>query len=335
MTAPAPTMSSCPTAAPVALERVEDCDLCGGKQFRKRKAWKDLLLFGPDTWQLVSCEQCSLHFIHPRPTRAAIGAFYPNDYPAHTAAPTVPKAWHRSVSSQRCASPGLWRRALLHIRQDLSWYRFPAWQGEGRVVDIGCGSGGRYLDVLKGLGWTTFGVEPSPHAVDAANAKGHTAVVGSAEQQHFPDESMDLVTMWHVLEHTHSPRQALEACFRMLRPGGQLSLCVPNYASAQAAAFGPFWWSCDAPRHLYQFTRRTIRQYLEQTGFRVLRIRSRSGATSWQRAFRHLVNRVFGTRYTRDSPLAVTLADPLVAVFSAVRFFGVGAELRVIAERPR
>ncbi|MBL0220813.1 MAG: class I SAM-dependent methyltransferase [Myxococcales bacterium] len=317
-----------------AIERVEACELCGGRSFRPRRVWKDLLLFGPQTWRLVSCEDCSLHFISPRPTRSAIGAFYPDDYPAHLAAPTTPKAWQRAVSSQASARRGLLWRTWIHFRQDLSWYRFPRWHGEGHVLDVGCGSGGRYLDVLRGLGWSTYGVEPSAQAVAAASANGHQAVVGTAEQQHFPNESMDVVTMWHVLEHTHSPSQALDACFRTLRPGGRLSLCVPNYASLQAAMFGRFWWSCDAPRHLFQFTRPTIRRFLEQAGFRVLSITTRTGATSWQRAFRHMLNGLLGTHWSRDSSVAITLSDPLVAVLSAFRFFGVGAELRVIAERP-
>jgi predicted SAM-dependent methyltransferase len=298
---------------PCALEQVAACDLCGGKSFRTRKEWKDILLFGPETWRLVECEGCKLSFISPRPTRSAIGGFYPNDYPAHFAAATQPKPWHRAQSSQSDEQLGLLWRTYIHV---------------------GCGSGGRYLDVLKGLGWSTHGVEPSAEAVAGAVAKGHTAVVGSAEEQHFDDASMDVVTMWHVLEHTHSPTQALESCFKTLRPGGQLSLCVPNWGSMQAAVFGRYWWSCDAPRHLFQFTKKTLRPYLERAGFRILHVTTRTGATSWQRAFRHMANGVLGTKWARDSSVLVSMGDPLVAFLSAFRFFGVGAELRVIAERP-
>ncbi|MBL9013646.1 MAG: class I SAM-dependent methyltransferase [Myxococcales bacterium] len=321
-------------SAGVALERLEACDLCGDRSFQPRKEWKDLLLFGPERWRLVECETCRLNFINPRPTRSAIPTFYPDDYPAHVAPATQPKSWHRVASAKDAPAPGLWNRLRLHFRQDISWYRFPRWHGDGRVLDIGCGSGGRYLDVLKGLGWTTYGVEPSQQAVTHATAKGHHAVVGSAEEQHFDDESMDVVTMWHVLEHTHSPRKALESCFRTLRPGGQLSLCVPNWNSSQAAIFGRYWWSCDAPRHLFQFTKQTLTRYLEDAGFRIRMIRTRTGATSWQRAYRGIANDLLGTRWQKDSKFLITVSDGLVAVLSAVRFFGVGAELRVIAERP-
>jgi ubiquinone/menaquinone biosynthesis C-methylase UbiE len=320
-------------ASSTELETVEACDLCGGRTFRPKRVWRDPLLFGPERWQLVECETCSLCFINPRPTPRAIGAFYPQDYGAHTARPSTPKRWHRRVSSRDAAPLAAWERPLLHVRQSVSWYRFPAWRGEGHVLDIGCGSGGRYLDVLKGLGWTTYGMDPSEHAIAAAVAKGHEAVVGIAEDQRFPDASMDVVTMWHVLEHTHAPSQALRAVHRTLKPGGLLSLCVPNWASLQAALFGRFWWSCDAPRHLYQFTPRTLRRYLEDAGFRIASMTTRSGATSYQRAGRHLANAALGTRWSRDSSVAITLADPYVAFMSLFRFFGVGAEVRVLAEK--
>ncbi len=316
------------------LEQVEACDLCGQRVFEPRRLWSDPLLFGPEKWRLVACKECGLHFINPRPNRDAIGGFYPQDYPAHTAKPNPPSGWHRAVSGRDAKEIPLWSRPYLHIRQNMSWYRFPRWHGEGRVLDVGCGSGGRYLDILQGLGWQTHGVEPSPHAVASATAKGHKAVVGNAEDPHFPAESMDVVTMWHVLEHTHSPRRALSTCFNTLRPGGLLSLCIPNYNSLQAAVFGRYWWSCDAPRHLFQFTRSTIRRYLAEAGFRVVSMTTRTAATSWQRAFRHMLNAALGTRWTRDSGLLVTLADPLVAALSLVKFFGVGAELRIVAERP-
>jgi len=318
----------------VALETVDRCDLCGGTAFRLRHQWKDQLLFGPERWRVVQCERCSLCFVNPRPARDEIGRFYPQDYSAHVASPARVKRWHRRVSARDARGLRWWERPLIQIRQDVSWYRMPRWHGDGRVLDVGCGSGGRYLGVLKELGWKTHGIEPSEHAVRAAIANGHDAVVGTAEERRFDAGSMDLVTIWHVLEHTHSPRAALRACFETLRPGGVLSLCVPNYHSLQAAMFGRFWWSCDAPRHLFQFTRRTLRQYLEEVGFRLVDVTTRTGSTSWQRAAHHLINAAFGTRWVDDSKWAVELGEPLVRLFSLVRFFGIGAELRVIAERP-
>ena len=321
-----------PTAQPI--ERVDRCDLCGGRDFEPQRVWRDQLMFGPERWTLVRCRRCTLCFLDPRPTRAVIGAFYPDDYPAHEAPPKPPAPWQRRVSARDANAPRWWERPYLQIRQDVSWYRFPRWRGDGNVLDIGCGSGGRYLDALRALGWTTHGIEPNPRAVVAARTRGHRVVVGFAEDALFADRSMDVVTIWHVLEHTHSPRAALASAFRMLRPGGELSLCVPNWHSAQARMFGRFWWSCDAPRHLYQFTRSTLRRYLVEAGFRRVRMTTRTGPTSYQRAARHLANAVLGTQWTHDSPRLVNLLEPLCVLGSLVRYVGVGAELRVTAERP-
>jgi SAM-dependent methyltransferase len=318
----------------VALEEVERCDLCGGQRFTRRRRWTDQLLFGTQRWNLVECDACALHFLDPRPTRAAIGAFYPADYPAHTDAPVPPKRWHRRVAAQGAPPLRWWERPWLQMRQDVSWYRIPRWHGEGRVLDVGCGNGGRYLDILRGLGWATHGVDPSPAAVACVRAKGHDALVGTAEEPGYPAASMDIVTLWHCLEHTHSPRRALESAFRTLRPGGLLSLGVPNYRSLQAAVFRGCWSGCEVPRHLFQFSARTLRRYLDETGFRVLSVTTRTGATSWPRAFRHLINSVFGTRWARDPKWAVELFEPLAHALSLVRYFGVGAELRVMAVRP-
>jgi 2-polyprenyl-3-methyl-5-hydroxy-6-metoxy-1,4-benzoquinol methylase len=326
-----PVAVAVPTEA--AIETVAACDLCGHAGFRHERTWNDPLLFGPETWNLVRCESCSLHFINPRPTPGDIGRFYPTDYGAFTAKPSEPKAWHRRISAKDAAPLSTLESVWMHVRQSVSWYRFPAWHGEGHVLDIGCGSGGRYLDILKGLGWTTHGMDPAPNAIEAAKAKGHDAVVGIAEDTHFGDSTMDVVTMWHVLEHTHSPTQALASCHRMLRPGGQLSLCVPNWGSLQAKVYGRWWWSCDAPRHLYQFTRPTLRRFVEQAGFEITMMTTRTGATSYQRAFRHLLNSMLGTKWQKDSSLAVTLADPWVAFASLFRFLGVGSEIRLVATK--
>jgi ubiquinone/menaquinone biosynthesis C-methylase UbiE len=315
------------------LENIEACDLCGGRAFTQRRIWTDPVLRGLEQWHLVRCDGCSLHFINPRPTRDTIGNFYPSDYAAHTAKPSSPSWWHRKVSSREAPAPGLWSRSWMQVRQSVSWYQFPHWRGEGRVLDIGCGSGGRYLDILHALGWKTFGMDPSAAAVEAARAKGHEAVQGIAEQQYFDDDSMDVVTMWHVLEQTHSPTQALASARRVLRPDGQLSLCVPNWGSLHAKAFGQCWQSCEPPRHLYQFTKATLRRYLEQAGFRIVRLTTRTGATSWPRAMRLACNALFGTKWEREPQALVAAFDPYVAFLAMFRFFGIGAELRVIAEK--
>ena len=43
-----------------------------------------------------------------------------------------------------------------------------------------------------------------------------------------PDESLDFIDACHVIEHTNNPIEAINSCYRALKPGGSLVLIVPD-----------------------------------------------------------------------------------------------------------
>lgn len=315
------------------LEAVPRCDLCGGTRQRKAAVYREYLLFTGERFQLVDCEDCGLGFLSPRPTAGDIQRYYPDDYRAHQEEARPLRRWQRAVGAPDAGRPGPLRRLLLHVHQSVHWYLIPRFEGGGRVLDIGCGSG-KLLDTLRQLGWQTSGVDPSPAAVARARTRGHEVAVARAEDFRVAPRSCDLVYLWHALEHTHRPSAVLARARAALRPGGRLHLAVPNRRSFHAWLFGSCWWSTDAPRHLYQFDRRTLRRYLEEAGFVDIRITTRTGAASWVRGVRHSINRLFGTRFARDPGWLLTLGEVPVVLSSLFRFFGVGSELRVTARAP-
>jgi 2-polyprenyl-3-methyl-5-hydroxy-6-metoxy-1,4-benzoquinol methylase len=315
------------------MEEVAACDLCGGTAFKPRARFPEYLLFTGDVFTLVTCAGCELSFVNPRPTREAVGRFYGDDYFAHRGdQPTPVAAWQRQLATRSPAELGWLRRFWLRIRQDVAWYGIPRERGDRRILDLGCGSG-KLLDIMRGMGWQTYGADVSTSAIERARAKGHQGVIGGAEDRHFAGETFDVVYMWHALEHCHAPAKALANVHDSLRPGGQFMLCVPNFNSAQSKIFGKYWWSSDAPRHLFQFTRKTVRRYLTQAGFKNIVITTRTGPTSWVRAFRHTINGWFGTRLQTDPDWLVDVFTSWVVAGSLVRYYGVGCELRVTCER--
>ena len=315
------------------FEWLERCDLCGATEFTPRKVYPQYLLFTGEQFRLVRCTGCSLSFLNPRPGPGVIGEYYPPDYGAHMNVPRPLQRWQELAGGKDAPPPGLLRRLRLHVRQSVSWYFIPPFERGGRFIDIGCGSG-KLLDTMKKLGWETYGVEFAASAVERACAKGHRVEVGTAEALAHPEGTFDAAYMWHVLEHTHSPRLALANAYRYLKPGGRFYLCVPNFRSVHAAMFGRYWWSTDAPRHLFQFEAKTIRDYLARTGFEDVQITTRTGASSWLRGFRHTLNGWFGTRMTRDPDWLLAAFDVPVTLSSLVRFFGAGSELRVACRKP-
>jgi SAM-dependent methyltransferase len=137
-----------------------------------------------------------------------------------------------------------------------------------KVLDLGCGAG-RFLVTLP----DAIGVEIAEQAVDRARANVPGADVRLLE----PDGSLplghgeiDLVWCSEVLEHIADVAHALLEIRRVLKPDGRVLITVPYHGRLQAAAialtrferhFDPLG------QHVRFFTRRSLRDALEHSGF--------------------------------------------------------------------
>jgi SAM-dependent methyltransferase len=140
---------------------------------------------------------------------------------------------------------------------------------------------------------------------------GVRAVVGTLPHPDLEPRSIDVVTMWHSLEHVHQPLDALRAARRLLAPGGRLIMAVPNIDSTAFRWFGPAWFGLDLPRHLAHFTPTTLRLMLDKAGFRMTAIRP-VRHSDWLRSSAHLANRL-GRRSLRQRLLMNKHVAKLVA----------------------
>jgi SAM-dependent methyltransferase len=140
----------------------------------------------------------------------------------------------------------------------------------GRVLDVGCAAG-FFLQVMAEHGWDVHGIEPSdairPEA--AARLGAHRIHGGFLKGSPFEPESFDLITLWDVLEHIPDPLAALRRIHALLRPEGTLILETQNVRSVTASVLGRRWHHYKLAEHLFHFHPGTIRQALEETGFRV------------------------------------------------------------------
>jgi SAM-dependent methyltransferase len=148
-----------------------------------------------------------------------------------------------------------------------SRYRgFPRYHPRGRIVDVGCGAGD-FLVLMRSSGLDGYGVEINARAVTQARAKGLSVGAGTLEGQQFEEEFFDAIRFSHVLEHIATPRATLLEAHRILKPGGELIILVPNLDSLLFSTFRQNWFHLDLPRHLFHFTPATISRLLKQCGF--------------------------------------------------------------------
>jgi 2-polyprenyl-3-methyl-5-hydroxy-6-metoxy-1,4-benzoquinol methylase len=138
------------------------------------------------------------------------------------------------------------------------------------MLDVGCGAGDLLLAMQK-LGWDVHGVDLSPLAVGAASKRvgPSRATVGTLETLDHSVNEFDLVTMIHSLEHVPNPRATLQEAHRRLAVNGVLKVAVPDVSGFEARLFGRYWLGLDVPRHLCDFSMRTLAKLLHESGFTV------------------------------------------------------------------
>jgi 2-polyprenyl-3-methyl-5-hydroxy-6-metoxy-1,4-benzoquinol methylase len=151
------------------------------------------------------------------------------------------------------------------------------------VLDVGCGRG--VLDEeIAARGNRVVGIDNIPPS-QVSKALDRYIVTDLQKDGLDPDSEQlagrqfDKILLLDVIEHLPDPAAILRACQKLLRPGGQLIVSVPNVANISVRLMlllGRFDYMERGildRTHLRFFTRRTIRSLLQAEGFSVVRHR--------------------------------------------------------------
>ncbi len=193
------------------------------------------------------------HFLgtFPKPDISELPEFYKSeDYISHTdSRKTFLDKTYQEVKS-------------FMLRKKIGWIEKEV-KGKGKILDIGAGTGD-FLLTAQNKGWDVFGQEPNPDARALAAAKGISLVDETAD---LPDHSFDVITLWHVLEHVPNLDKQVRELDRLLKNDGLLVIAVPNFNSHDAKIYQEHWAAYDVPRHLYHFSRRSIKKIFSEFSF--------------------------------------------------------------------
>ncbi len=138
--------------------------------------------------------------------------------------------------------------------------------GNKTLLDVGAGTGD-FLVAAKKRGWKITGIEPNRTARERAEKK-NVALLAAIDS--LQNEKYQAITLWHVLEHLPDLESQITGLLSHLESDGVLVVAVPNYKSFDAVYYKKYWAGYDVPRHLWHFSKTSIKKLFGNHGMKVI-----------------------------------------------------------------
>ena len=198
-----------------------------------------------EEFQLLHNRELEILETYPQPSLNALPEYYKSeDYISHTDTRRnlLEKVYHlvRNISLKR----------KLKLINSFS-------SKEKNLLDVGCGTG-YFLQIAQENKWSVCGIEPNEAARNIANKTTNNVVFETEHLFKFNQNSFDVITLWHVLEHLPDLENHISILKSLLKPNGTLIIAVPNYKSYDAKHYKEYWAAFDVPRHLWHFSQKAI-----------------------------------------------------------------------------
>lgn len=133
---------------------------------------------------------------------------------------------------------------------------------------------------MHASGWKVEGIEFSAEAAAIARDRGFKVQTSTVEDADAPEQKVDLICAWMVLEHLHEPVRALSRMREWIEPSGWLILSTPDAGALERRLFKDKWYALQLPTHLYHFDATSIRRTLETAGWRLEQLRWQKNASN-------------------------------------------------------
>jgi SAM-dependent methyltransferase len=265
-----------------AAGSVKVCPICGSDGPALRLRAPDRFHMRKDYYRLLECRSCSFVWLDDMPAPEEMPYHYGVDY-------------HRAVTASG--------EVKLLLRWGPTRDTVMKLGRPGALLDVGCSSG-PFLRTLRDGPWKLYGLEISPDEAKTAEASsGAEVFVGTVLDAPFPDESFEVITACHFLEHAHELREVVRTMWRWLKPGGILYIQVPNIESFESYIFKSYWYGLELPRHLWHFSPASLRELLRPAGFEEVYVRTTPDCYV-QKSVRYLLDEASGKAGISRTPLA-------------------------------
>lgn len=212
------------------------CPVCDGRETRPHWRKEDVTL--------EQCRKCGMVFANPALAALASGEHYEG------------LAAGLYLAADKVAAD------YSPVRFDRELKLFRQFCPRGRVLDVGCSTGGflHQLEVRWPGDYERLGTDVVGPALDYAKEHAVPVLRGTFLEHDLGGDLFDALTMWAVVEHLIEPAKFLARASALLRPGGHCFVLVPNLRSLAMRLLGPRYRYVMA-EHVNYFSAATLRRF--------------------------------------------------------------------------
>lgn len=231
------------------------CPICEEKKSR--------LLQAAGVYSIIRCNNCGLSYIDPFPEKAKHVKFHNSQY--------FQNYYGTSIGDFYINKGRAFQEEMQIKNSRLSYVsRFCK---TGKILDVGTGQG-LFSVAAKQRGWDTYATDISSYVCEfLSKNKDIKMFNGYLEEADFPENYFDVVTIWHVLEHTYDPFVTLSKIKKLLKVGGHLFIAIPNTLIIETYLrkfFNKPHFREDADEwHFYSFNPKSLKILLDRLNFQV------------------------------------------------------------------
>ena len=164
-----------------------------------------------------------------------------------------------------------------HAQAQVDWLQQEGLlEGRTSVLDVGCG-GGRFLSLMP-TSWRRMGIEPDAGLAGQCHDAG-LACFSRPDDEVWPvTGDVDLITLWHVLEHVPDPVVTLTRLRGLAHPNTRLVVEVPILELGATPDITGFL----SPQHVTHFSASTLAMALARAGWITLSADRVHGYNGWR-----------------------------------------------------
>ncbi len=212
-----------------------------------------------------TCPQCETIYANPRPSPEHLESYYTHSENY--------EYWSKYIfpASENARREKIFKPRVQRVLSVCDRFQLPT----RMLLEVGAGFGIFCEEMMKtGRVQHVVGVEPTPDLAEVCRTRGITTIQKLVEQIDLAEleaygGQADVVANFEVIEHLFSPRDFLQQCAKIMRPGAVLILTCPNGKGFDVTVLRELSSAVDV-EHINLFNPESLALLMRSCGFDVI-----------------------------------------------------------------